>query len=208
MIIKQNLKCSSVLNIPKGEKMKKIFFIMLSVLLIMSCGGNGSKTAFENYMNAMKSGDPAKIDKLNEEWDNGVEKIQGNENFTYLLEMFKKTEYKVLEVKEEKDKSEIKVELKTPDLFSYAEEVFGGLKATENHDEMKKQINERFKYVLNKKSLKYNEKTVTVIMTKKDGKWILDQSNEQNKEFGSLMIGGLDNFKQVFLEKLIFKIFN
>ena len=208
MIIKQNLKCSSVLNIPKGEKMKKIFFIMLSVLLIMSCGGNGSKTAFENYMNAMKSGDPAKIDKLNEEWDNGVEKIQGNENFTYLLEMFKKTEYKVLEVKEEKDKSEIKVELKTPDLFNYAEEVFGGLKATENHDEMKKQINERFKYVLNKKSLKYNEKTVTVIMTKKDGKWILDQSNEQNKEFGSLMIGGLDNFKQVFLEKLIFKIFN
>ena len=195
MIIKQNLKCSSVLNIPKGEKMKKIFFIMLSVLLIMSCGGNGSKTAFENYMNAMKSGDPAKIDKLNEEWDNGVEKIQGNENFTYLLEMFKKIEYKVLEVKEEKDKSEIKVDLKTPDLFNYAEEVFGGMKATENQDEIKKQINERFIYVLNKKSLKYNEKTVTVIMTKKDGKWILDQSNEQNKEFGSLMIGGLDNFK-------------
>ena len=188
--------------------MKKIFFIVLSIFLIISCSGNGSKTAFENYMNVMKSGDPVKIDKLNEEWDNGVEKIQGNENFTYLLEMFKKTEYKVLEAKEEKDKSEIKVELKTPDLFSYAEEVFGGLKATENQDEMKKQINERFKYVLNKKSLKYNEKTVTVIMTKKDGKWILDQSNEQNKEFGSLMIGGLDNFKQVFLEKLIFKIFN
>lgn len=175
--------------------MKKIFFIILSMFLIISCGGNGSKTAFENYMNVMKSGDPAKIDKLNEEWGNGVEKIQGNENFTYLLETFKKTEYKILEVKEGKDKSEIKVELKTPDLFSYAEEVFGSLKATEDESEIKKQINERFKYVLNKKSLKYNEKTVTVIMTKKDGKWILDQSEEQNKEFGSLMIGGLDNFK-------------
>ena len=70
--------------------MKKIFFIILSMFLIISCGGNGSKTAFENYMNVMKSGDPAKIDKLNEEWGNGVEKIQGNENFTYLLGLLRK----------------------------------------------------------------------------------------------------------------------
>lgn len=179
--------------------MKKIFLIALSTLLIISCGGTNSKTAFENYMNTMKSGDAAKIDKLNEELGNGVEKTEGNKNLTYMLETFKKVEYKIIEVKEVKDRSEIKVELKTPDLFSYTEEVFGSLKVpagtTVNEDEIKSQINKKFIYILSKKSLRYNEKTVTVIMVKKDKKWILDQSEEQNKEFGSLMIGGLDNLK-------------
>ena len=59
------MKYNFILNITKGEKMKKIFFIMLSIFLIISCSENGSKTAFENYMNVMKSGDPVKIDKLN-----------------------------------------------------------------------------------------------------------------------------------------------
>lgn len=179
--------------------MKKIFLIVLSILLIISCGGNNSKAAFENYMDIMKSGDPVKIDKLNQELGNGVEKIQGNKNLTYVLETFKKAEYKVIEVKEAGDRSEIKVELKTPDLFSYTKEVFENLKvsigANPSEDEVKSQINKKFMYILSKKSLKYNEKTVTVIMRKKEKKWILDQSDEQNKDFGSLMIGGLDNLK-------------
>ena len=184
--------------------MKKLFLMLIALVLLVSCSGSGSKKAFEDYMNVLKSGDVKKISEYQEKNGNGKLNVKDFGEMNFMLESFKKTDYKVLEVKEEKDKSVIKVKIKAPNLGEYAPEIFMDLMSLAfsggEEKDGGKLLNDKFNEVLKSKDLKYINEEVSVNMIKRDGKWVLDIENAENDEFFSVLLGKIDKIGSALSE--------
>ena len=184
--------------------MKKLFLMVIALVLLVSCGGSESKKSFENYMNVLKSGDVKKISEYQEKNGNGKLNVKDFGEMNFILESLKKTDYKILEVKEEKDKSVLKVKMKSPNLAEYAPEIFMSLlsiafSGAEEKDGVKL-LNDKFNEVLKSKDLKYINEELSVNMIKRDGKWVLDIENAENDEFFSVLVGKIDKIGNALSE--------
>ena len=184
--------------------MKKLFLMVIALVLLVSCSGSGSKKSFEDYMNALKTGDVKQISEYQDKNGNGKLNVKDFEDMNFVLESFKKTEYKILDVKEEKDKSVIKVKIKSPNLGEYAPAIFMDLMSlafsgVEEKDGTKL-LNDKFNEVIKSKDLKYINEEVSVNMIKKDGKWAIDIENAENDEFFSVLLGKIDKMGSALSE--------
>ncbi len=176
--------------------MKKIFLFVI-LLLVTSCGGAPeSQKTFESVMKSLQSGDYKEIVKTMKD-DIGFENAENSfSTMSFYSEHFKKVKYKIIETKEEKEKSTIKISIEAPNLFNYLPNIFRELMGLAfsgaSEEVMAETINNSFLDVLKTKDLKYIKKELTVIMIKKDNKWVFDRENPDNKEFFSILIGGMD----------------
>ena len=172
--------------------MKKIIFCLAMMLLVVSCGKPESQKSFEKFMGIIQSGDAKKYDKYMKELGHDEVKLEKQKEAQFLLEQFKKVEYQVLSVQEEKDTSKIMVNVKAPDLSGYVEEIVQEFlkNAVAGNDE-NKFFNQKMLEALNRPDLKYENTELTVTMIKRDNKWIISPDDFENSKFMAILTGSL-----------------
>lgn len=177
--------------------MKKIVTLLFLLILIGCSKTPESQKTFESIMNTLQSGNSNEIVKnSNEVFTNNPFEESFFEQAPFYLEHFKKIKYKIIEVKEEKETSTIKVSIEAPDLFDYAPDIFQKLISLSfsgaSEEMINKTLSNDFLEILKNKELKYTNKELTLNMIKKDGKWVFDNENPDFIKFGSILFGGLD----------------
>ena len=180
--------------------MKKIILILTTVFILVSCIGKPeSQKSFEKFMGIIQSGDAKKYDDYMQELGYKGARMEKQEGVEFLLEHYKKVEYKILSVKEEGNTSKINIFLKAPDLSpfmkevltEYIQEAMAG--TSENEEEF---FNSRMKEKINGSNLKYEETEITVTMVKEENKWIISPDDYENAKFMAILIGSLHKLSE------------
>ena len=169
--------------------MKRILTVLLSVILLFSCGAPKVQKDFEKMLSALKSGDIEKIKKLTP----GLE-VQFNDEISKMyLNGYKKLSYKIKNTKVTGDTAVINLDMKAPDLSSYFPEYMKklsemGSKNLETDPEKLMEQSEKimsdfFTEKLNSADLKYTEKNIDVYFKKNGKEWEVDYNNSKNKDY-------------------------
>ena len=170
--------------------MKKIFVLLLFLLSIMSCDKKPeSQKTFENFMLALQTGDIKKM-TLNNQFDESFFK-----EFPIYLEQFKMIKYEILEVKEKRNTSTIKILIEAPDLIEYFPEVVMKIRISKitSREAGRKFFDNYFLEILKKDDLKYKKNEITLNMIKRHGKWEIDQNSPDFTKFILSITGGLND---------------
>ena len=160
------------------KKMLKVLFAGLMLFTLVACGVPESQKALDNYLGTVKSG-----------------KFMENENSQQARifeKIFNKMEYKILKTNETGDKSEIEVHVKAVNLAGYMADYMRAMMPLAMSGASEKAIEasaiKYFDDLSKKKNLSYLEQDVTVYLSKKDGKWVVDNGDElTNVVTGNLM---------------------
>ena len=169
--------------------MKKILTVLLSLILLFSCGAPKVQKDFEEMLNAFQSGDVEKIKKLSP----GLA-VQFNDEISKMyLNGYKKLSYKIKKTKVNGDTAVINLDMKAPDLSSYFPEYMNklsgmgsqNLEATPEQlmEQSEKFMSDFFTEKLNSGDLKYTEKNIDVHFKKNGKEWEIDYNSNQNKDF-------------------------
>ena len=169
--------------------MKRILTVLLSVILLFSCGAPKVQKDFEKMLSALKSGDIEKIKKLTP----GLE-VQFNDEISKMyLEGYKKLSYKIKNTKVTGDTAVINLDMKAPDLSSYFPEYMkklseiGGKNLESDPEKIMNQsekiMSDFFTEKLNSADLKYTEKNIDVHFKKNGKEWEIDYNNSKNKDY-------------------------
>ena len=176
--------------------MKRILTVLLSVILLFSCGAPKVQKDFEKMLSALKSGDIEKIKKLTP----GLE-VQFNDEISKMyLEGYKKLSYKIKNTKVTGDTAVINLDMKAPDLSSYFPEYMkklseiGGKNLESDPEKIMNQsekiMSDFFTEKLNSADLKYTEKNIDVHFKKNGKEWEIDYNNSKNKDYISMITLG------------------
>lgn len=169
--------------------MKRILTVLLSVILLFSCGAPKVQKDFEKMLSALQSGDIEKIKKLTP----GLE-LQFNDEISKMyLNGYKKLSYKIKNTKVTGDTAVINLDMKAPDLSSYFPEYMkklseiGGKNLETDPEKIMNQsekiMSDFFTEKLNSADLKYTEKNIDVYFKKNGKEWEVDYNNSKNKDY-------------------------
>ncbi len=169
--------------------MKRILTVLLSVILLFSCGAPKVQKDFEKMLSALQSGDIEKIKKLTP----GLE-LQFNDEISKMyLNGYKKLSYKIKNTKVTGDTAVINLDMKAPDLSSYFPEYMkklseiGGKNLETDPEKIMNQsekiMSDFFTEKLNSADLKYTEKNIDVYFKKNGKEWEIDYNNSKNKDY-------------------------
>lgn len=173
--------------------MRKIILCFTMMLLLVSCGKPESQKSFEKFMGIIQSGDAKKYDKYMNELGYNEVRLEKQKEAQFMLEQFKKVNYQILSVQEEKEVSKIKINLKAPDLSVYVPDIIQDfLKNAVTGNNENQFFNQKMLEVLKNLDLKYENTELTVTMIKKDGKWIISPDDFENSKFMAIVTGSLN----------------
>ncbi len=174
--------------------MRKIFLMLaLVTLFVLGCGSgkHPAEAEFDKIMSSLKKGDFKSL-----AGNNGKEK--DFKSLEILVPGYEKMTYKVNKTTEKDGGAVINVTIKYPYLKGVMEEsikeMMGlsekmqGKSDKELEEESTKIFGNKIKEKLGKSDLKYNEETLDVTMTKKDGKWDIDP--DKNPQFTKAVLLG------------------
>lgn len=190
--------------------MKKIWTLVLVITLalgITGCGGESPEQAVKNTLDAIKAGDVENAskyvdyDKLQNVDKNALDSKDEKKSEEMAKMIFKSIQYKVLESSEDGNTATVKTEITNLDMGNVMTDfisqllplAFSGL-SKEQMDEKSEEI---FVSLISKES-KTVTKTVELKLSKKDGDWKIENSDE----FSDAVSGGLitysNNMKDLF----------
>ncbi len=178
--------------------MKKIILLMLVfTLMVISCGKPQAQTNLETMLKKLQNGDISEIKKLNSNFDiNQNTEIVPNA----FLKGYKKMTYKIKDTKVEGDKVTINLDIKIPNLSEYFSELSKGIlvlafsNIDKSEEEIKKLLDKYetdfFSEKIASKDLKFIDKNINVVFKKVGKEWVIDETNEGNKEFYNILTFG------------------
>lgn len=160
------------------KKMLKVLFASLMLFTLVACGTPESQKALDDYLGTIKSGQ-------------FIEKTASQKEKVF-VKLFQKMEYKILKTNETVDKSEIEVHIKAVNLAGYMADYIRAMMPLAFSGASEKAIDaaatKYFDDLSKSEDLSYIEQDVTVYLSKKDGKWTIDNGDElTNIVTGNLM---------------------
>lgn len=150
------------------KKFFKIIFAGEMLFTLVACGVPESQKVLDSYLGSIKSG------KIMENETDQQTKVLGK--------IFQKMEYKIIKTTETGDTAKIEVQIKAVNLAAYMADYMGKMMPLAFSGMSDKAIEatsiKYFDDLAKSKDLSYIEETVTACLSKKNGKWQIDNTEE------------------------------